>query len=127
MLLSELRTAFPWGVLLVTDATSSEEIPTWASQEEQVAFASTALVVRVVHQDEGEVLVQVWDDSSEVRGGLAFSGVIELPSGVLQVSDALGETSIELPFEGVREHIEIFTDAAQEASEVHLVVRSAEG
>jgi len=31
MLLGELTAAFPWGVLLVTDDASSEQIPSWAS------------------------------------------------------------------------------------------------
>src|SRR5215467_2060550 len=32
MLLGELTAAFPWGVLLVTDDASSEQIPSWASK-----------------------------------------------------------------------------------------------
>ncbi|WP_157181266.1 hypothetical protein [Actinopolymorpha alba] len=126
MLLGEFQAEFPWGLLLVTDAASREEIPTWTAPGEMVAAASTALVARVKHQDEGEVLVRVWDDSSEVLGRPVFSGVIELPSGVLKVSDALGDNSIELSAEGVVEHVEIYA-GSRGADEVHLVVRSVEG
>lgn len=69
MLLGELDVGFPWGVLVLTDQRSTEEIPSWASDEDQVTHSATAAVVRVRHQDEGEVIVRVWDDDSEVRAG----------------------------------------------------------
>ena len=122
MLLGEMQGPCPWGLLLVKDSESKEEIPTWASDEEQVAFAATALVVRVLHQDEGDVLVRAWDDNNDVRGGLTFSGEIDLPSSLLQVSDALGEQFVEIAVPTVRQHIEVYTNAVREASEVHLVL-----
>ena len=58
MLLGELRAGFPWGVLLVTDDESTDEIPSWKSDEEQVTHSATAAVARVMHQDEGDVTVK---------------------------------------------------------------------
>ena len=55
MLKAELEAEFPYGVLLITDAESAEQIPSWDSPEEPVAVAASALVVRVRHADEGEV------------------------------------------------------------------------
>ena len=46
MLLAKLSAAFQWGVLLVTDASSSEQIPDWSSSDERVTAAGSALVVR---------------------------------------------------------------------------------
>lgn len=74
MLLRELEAGFRWGVLLVTDERATDEIPGWTSNEEPVTSSPTAAVVRVRHRDEGDVIVQVWDDGRAVRGGLAFSG-----------------------------------------------------
>jgi hypothetical protein len=120
MLLTERHTDFPWGVLLITDASSTEPIPSWARPEEQVTSARTALVVRVLHADEGQVAVHVWDDQREARGGLVFEGEIDTPSGTLRVSDALGKASAELALAPGRHPIQIFTNAATEASSVHL-------
>lgn len=125
MLVAELCAEFPWGVLLATDASSSEQIPSWASAEDQVAVASTALVVRVMHQDDGEVTIRVWDEPSEVRGDLAFSGELQVPSGSLRVSDAVGNRAIKLPVDAGPVAVDIFTDAPGEASEVHLVLLSS--
>jgi hypothetical protein len=76
-----LTAEFPYGILLVTDATSTEPIPSWDSAEEQVAVAGSALVVRVRHADEGEVTVRVQDAPADVSGGLIFTGEIAVPSG----------------------------------------------
>lgn len=122
MLLGELEAGFPWGVVLVTDERSTEEIPSWTSDEEQVTHNATAAVVRVMHQDEGDVTVQVWDDGSVVRGGLAFTGVLDLDSGVLKVSDALGDSILRVPLGIGPTTLEIYTDAAVEATHVDLVV-----
>jgi hypothetical protein len=121
MLLAELHTGFPWGVLLVTDAESTEQIPSWASADEQVAAAATALVVRVMHRDDGDVAVRVWSGVAGAVGDRVFSGPIAVPSRVLRVSDALGEDAVDIGIPSKRARVEIFTDDAAEASEVHLV------
>ncbi len=122
MLLGELEAGFPWGVLLLTDEGSTEEIPTWASDEEQVTHSATAAVVRVMHQEEGDVTVRVLDDDAGARGGLAFKGVLDLPSGVLKVSDAMGEAMLRLQLERGLIGVVIYTDAAVEATRVDVVV-----
>jgi hypothetical protein len=122
MLLCELRTRFPWGVLLVTDAASKEQIPSWATDDDQVAHAETALVVRVMHEDEGEVAVRVWDDPSDATGEIAFSGSLAVPTHTLRVSDALGEHAVEIAVPSGRAELDIFTDDAAQASEVNPVI-----
>ncbi len=123
MLLAELQAGFPWGVLLVSDAASKEEIPSWATDEDQVAVASSALVVRVMHQDNGEVAVRVSDDAGEVTGEIAFSGSLLLPSGTLRISDALGDAAVDVEVRGGVAEVSIFTDDPMEASEVYLVLK----
>jgi hypothetical protein len=122
MRLAELAAGFPWGVLLITDAASQEQIPSWDSDDDQVAVASTALVVRVLHRDEGEVAIYVWDDASAAKGHTAFSGVLRVPSGRLRISDALGDESVEIEIRGAAIVVEIRTNDPREASEVHVVL-----
>lgn len=125
MLLGEIEASFPWGVLLVTDDSSTEQIPQWTSEQEQVTHAKTALVVRVLHQGEGSVQVRVWNTSGDVRGRLTFSGIIDVASGVLRVSDALGDEVLRLPVAVGPHSVEIYADSLQEASEVHVVLDPA--
>ena len=58
-----------------------------------------ALVMRVRHPDDGGCTVRIWDDNSQAPGALAHSGTIDVPSGVLKVSDALQNASAEVPLE----------------------------
>ena len=62
MLLGQLETSFPWGLLLLTDSGSEEEVPGWESNEAQVTQGETVAVIRFMHRDEGEVIARVWDD-----------------------------------------------------------------
>ena len=125
MLLGQLRAEFPWGLLLVTDASSTDAIPSWATPEEQVTSAASALVVRVRHGDEGECAVMVWNDEKEASGGLAFAGSIDVPSGILRISDALGNAITELAVEPGQHPVQIFADSAVEASTINLDLATA--
>jgi hypothetical protein len=122
MIINRFQAGFPWGVLLVSDADSKEEIPSWATAEDQVAVASTAVVVRVMHEDNGEVAIRVLDDVSEAKGDLVFSGPLLVPSGTVRISDALGASAIELEVEGGSAELSIHTNDPAEATEVDLVM-----
>ena len=82
MLRAEFQAGFPWGVLLITDAESKEEIPSWATADDQVAVAATALAVRVMHEDDGEVAVRVLDD--DLRLDDAQAGRTHRARGVVE-------------------------------------------
>lgn len=120
--LAELTTPFPWGVLLISDASSTEPIPSWASAEDSVTATDTALVMRVLHADEGDCRVRVWNDDADVAGAPVFTGMINIASGVAKVSDALGDASAEVAVTAGRHRIEIFADSAVEASAVDVVL-----
>jgi len=55
----EFSSAFPWGLLLARDSESAESIGPWAESAEVVTSCATALVVRVQHEQEGDVAVTV--------------------------------------------------------------------
>jgi hypothetical protein len=122
MLLGELEAGFPMGVLLVGDERATDEIPSWTSNEEKVTHSPTAAVVRVRHQQEGNVTVWVWDDGSAVRGWRAFAGVLGVESGVLTVSDAYGDSMLRVPVGVGPTSLQIYTDPENEATHVDLVV-----
>jgi hypothetical protein len=125
MLLGELTTAFPCGVLLVTDDASTEPVPSWRSEDEQVTAADSALVVRVMHGQEGDAEVRVWSVRGEVDGSAAFRGFLEVPSGTLRVADALSERVLRLSLEPGRHSVEVYVDEPREASKVDVVIDSS--
>lgn len=122
MKLGEMQADFAFGVLLVTDESSSEAIPPWGSTEEQVTAATTAAVVRVRHSDEGPVRVKVWDNDAGVAGAAAFDAHLQVPSGLLKVSDAMGSIwlSFAVPARACR--LRIFVNSAVEADQLDLVI-----
>jgi hypothetical protein len=123
MHLAELSTAFQWGVLLVTDASSQEQIPDWSSPDEQVSAAGSALVVRVMPDVEGNVRVDVVNSDDEVQGTQVFSGRLTVPSKVLKVSDALGQATTSVDLDSEEIGVEVFLNAPTEANLVTLLLR----
>lgn len=119
---SELIAEFPWGVLLVTDSESSEQIPNWASPSETVAAATSALAVRVRQADEGGVVVRVLPDLSDAHGQMVFDGILKVDSGVLKISDALGGSTITYEVSTENHRVRILTNSRTEATEVDLIV-----
>ena len=118
----ELTGDFPWGVLLVTDSRSTEPIPSWASRTEAVAAAASALVVRVQHADEGPVHVRVVGISPVASGELVFEGYLAIESGLLRVSDALGDNALEIPMSPGNHAIRVHSNSRAAATEVDLVL-----
>lgn len=119
--LAELNADFPWGVLLVTDASSTEQIPDWSGPEEMVTAAQSALVVRVRHADEGSVAVRVLDAEPDA-GEMVFEGVLQVTSGSLRVSDATGDSAVNVPVPSGSLPLRLFADEVSEATAVDVIV-----
>ena len=126
MLLGELEAAFPCGILLVTDEAATEPIPSWGSGDEQVAACGSALVVRVVHGQEGDTAVRVWGVHGDVDGSEVFGGFLEVPSGILRVADALSEQVVRLSLEPGRHAVRVYVDEPHEAAKVDVVIDPSE-
>jgi hypothetical protein len=123
MRLAELSSTFQWGVLLVTDANSTEQIPDWSSPDEQVTAAASALAIRVMPDVEGSVDVYVVNSDDEVQGTRVFSGHLTIPSKILKVGDALGETTTSIDLDSGKIGIEVFLNEPIEANVVSLLLR----
>ena len=117
-----LSASFPWGVLLVTDDNSNEAIPAWDSDDTQVTSSSSALVVRVVHDQEGSASVFVWRNEGKSDGLLVFDGTLDVPSGRLRASDALGRKAVWLDVAKGLHPVRVYTDQPTEATRVDIVV-----
>jgi hypothetical protein len=121
-MIDELVTEFPWGVLLATDSESTDMIPSWDSEADLVTASEAALVVRVRHGDEGQVVVRVGEDVDEARGESVFDGRLRLASGLLRVGDALGQSVIVVRVAPGEHRVRVFVSPAQEAESVDLVL-----
>jgi hypothetical protein len=122
MQVGELQAHFPWGVLLITDAASTEQIPAWDSDEHQATSSRSAVVLRVLHGDEGPVTVRVWEGDGPEPGHRLFDSSIDIPSGVLQVGDALGDEVLRLDRQAGSVRIEVLANEPREADLVDVVI-----
>src|SRR5258707_14185364 len=122
MLLGELNAAFPWGVLLVTDDWSTEPIPSWESEDEQVAACDSALVVRVMHGQVSNAAVRLWSASGDAEGSEVFRGFLDVPSGTLRVADASSEQAFRLSLEPGRHADEGYVKERHGAAKVDIVI-----
>jgi hypothetical protein len=123
MHIAELNGGFQWGVLLVTDANSSEQIPDWSSRSQRVTTARSALVVRVMPDIEGDVAIHVVNSEDDVEGTRVYSGRLTVPSRILRVQDALGEKSTAVTLDKDDIGIEIYLDEPEWATSVDLLLR----
>jgi hypothetical protein len=110
---------FPWGVLVVSDSADQEPIPPWRSDADVVTSTAQALVVRVQEGSEGQVEVRIEPpDAGQI---LVFDGTLTVPTGLVRISDALGEASIQHRVVAGAVRIRVFVDRAEEAQSVALL------
>ena len=80
-----IRRPWPWGLVLVSDATSRDRLPTSMG----AVSAGTALVVRVLHEVDGQALVELTlGDPGSTDLHQVFEGSLLLVSGQLLIGDA---------------------------------------
>lgn len=118
----EMNTDLPWGLLLVTDAGATDEIPGWNSDEQIVTASETALVVRTRHAQEGAVVVRLRASFHEVRGDSVFEGFLRITSGTLRVGSASGESFIDVVVEPGLHRVCVFVTPLEEAEAVDLLI-----
>lgn len=116
---------FPWGLLLVTDADARDVIPSWDSDDQIVTASETALVVRIRHADEGDAVVRVIESLEGSEGECVFDDSVRIASGVLRVSDALGQLVIDTAVDPGLHRVRIFVAPLDEAEKVELVIDSS--
>jgi hypothetical protein len=108
---------------LITDERSTEPIPDWSSEEQQVTATATAMVVKVRHEVDGAATVRVWDAVPPNAGVVDLETVsLKSPSGVLRVSTATGEHAVKIPVPGGTARVKVLTSSPRDPDEIDLVV-----
>jgi hypothetical protein len=122
MIIAEVRTTLPWGVLVIADERASEPVPEWSAQEDQVTATSATVVVRVRHEQEGDVTVHLCDGSGDLRGSPTWSGTVDVSSGQLILSRATGEPLLRTAVRHGQVTVGIRLDPMTEATHVDVVI-----
>lgn len=120
----EMVANFPWGLLLVTDVDATDVIPRWDSDEQIATASETAVVVRIRHADEGDVIVRVLESLEESEGECVFDDRLRIESGILRVSDALGQNLIDTSVGPGFHRVRVFVTPVNEAERVELLIDS---
>ena len=123
--IAEMTASFDWGVLLVADPESHEEIPAWASADALVSQSESALVVRVLHADDGPVRVRLSSSVADESLLTYFEGSLAIKSGVLRISNALGTQLVEASFRLGRYSVLVLANDPREPDEVNIVLKEA--
>ncbi len=121
-MLAELRAQFPFGVLLITDEKSTEPIPDWSSDDQQVTSTGTAMVVKIRHEVDGPATVRVWDDDPHRAGLAAVERELTVKSGALRVSTATGNDFVGIPVPAGTVRVKVVASASHDPEEIDLVV-----
>lgn len=121
MLAGEMTAGFQFGVLVVADDEASEEIASWLSSEEQVTASHASVAMRVLHQQEGEVQVKVWHGRDSGSGVLVFAGMIDVPTGIVRISDVVMSQVLRVPVGKGCHRIEMYANSTVEASEISVL------
>jgi hypothetical protein len=86
---------------VIADQHATESVPQWASAESQDTAARATLVVKVRHEQEGDVTVHLCAGSGDLLGTPTWSGTLDVTSGELVLAKATGERLAGAP---VAEH-----------------------
>jgi hypothetical protein len=121
-MLAKLRAQFPFGVLLITDEKSTEPIPDWSSDDQQVTSGGTAMVVKIRHEVDGPATVRVWDDDPHKAGPAAVERELTVKSGALRVSTATGDHAVRIPVPAGTVRVKVVASAPRNPGEIDLVV-----
>lgn len=120
--IATLSGRFPNGVLLVTDADSPEQIPTWSAELPQLAIGRTVLAVTVLHEIDGTAEVVLSTGAGDGELAATFDGDISIPSGTLVVSDVEGEQRVEHKVSPGDHRVRICLEPVDYASNIQIIL-----
>lgn len=124
--MDEFTVNVPWGILKIEAVGGGSDIPDADSDGRPVSANEGCVTVTVLHGDFGPVRVRIGGPGDEGGAILAFSGTIECPTGVLEISDIVGENSyFQLPIESGRVKISVELDKLEDAETVTIKVTAA--
>ena len=111
-----IRRPWPWGLVLVSDALSRDPLPT-SMGAEAVVSAGTALAARVLHEVDGDALVEVTlGDPGPTDLHKVFEGPLLVASGQVVIGDAGGERTETIKVQPGPYLVRIFVDDRDQPS-----------
>lgn len=81
-----VRRAWPWGLTLIADPSSTEQVPTL--DDRGIAAARSIVAVRIQHEVDGEATAEVWVGHCPDELTCAYEGEFVTTSGVVILADA---------------------------------------
>ncbi|MFD5753307.1 hypothetical protein [Streptomyces sp. NPDC127033] len=122
--MDEFLANVPWGILKIEAVGGDGDIPDADPDQRSVSANETCVTVAVLHGDFGQVWVRIGKDVAMEEGAVAFSGTIVCPTGMLEISDIVGDTSyLQLPVGADRVEIAVGLDRPEMAEAVIIRLR----
>lgn len=108
-LIVRMRRAWPWGLVLVSDAESKEPVPGTCGGA--VALGGPSVVIsRILHEVDGEATAEIWLDRHPIEMACVYDAPFLALSGRLRVSDAAEEDAVEAPIERATLRARVYVD-----------------
>ncbi|WP_143685836.1 hypothetical protein [Streptomyces sp. 1331.2] len=124
--MDEFMANVPWGILKIEAAGGGGDIPDADRGGRPVSANERCVTVTVLHGDFGPVRVRIGEHGDEGGAALAFLGTIECRSGILEISDIVGEKPyFQMPIEPGRVKISVELDKLEDAEIVTIKVKAA--
>lgn len=121
-----MRRAWPWGLVLVSDAESKEPVPN-AFDEAAVLGGSSFVVCRILHEVDGEATAEIWLERHPTDMACVYEGPFVVPSGRLLLTDAAQQHPVEVPVEREKRRVRVYVDDADHPELVIVSLDRAEG
>ncbi len=119
--MDEFLANVPWGILKIEAVDGDGDIPEEDPDRRPVSATEACVTITVLHGDFGQVRVRIGSDVIVEEGTLAFSGAIECSTGMLEISDVVGDTSyLQLPISANRVKLTIGLDRPEMAEVVTI-------
>lgn len=122
MLTASLSRGFPWGLCVLEDPRSSEEIPPFAAPGQSVSTCRTGIMVAILHEVDGEATASVQVAPYRGAGVALFDGEITSDSGELRIADATADHEARVTVGEGRFRVQVFVDQVPHSELVEFVL-----
>lgn len=104
-----MRRAWPWGLVLVSDAESKEPVPT-NFDGAAVVGGSSFVVSRILHEVDGVATAEIWLERHPTDMACVYDASLLVSSGRLVLTDAAQQDAVEVPVERAARRVRVYID-----------------
>jgi hypothetical protein len=124
----EVSANFGWGLLVISDRNSKDEIGEFASPTDRFLASSDAVVIRILHGQEGDVAVRVCSSRAERVGHGTPHHIaavsIRVESGKLIIGNVLREAALTVDVPPGILEMDIYTNHLVDPDVVEIVYKA---